>query len=187
MRRIKKLSFLIYTLFVLGIGCSAPSPQKTNEPVISLKIQKIADGLHSPVAAAFTPDGTMLIAQQTGQIRVLKGKDLLEVAFLDLQNNAYNPQKNSVLIADTPHRFCTLSIDSSNNPISKIDLNRVGLSEGIESMQTGGYNRFNGYTFGWGFMPIKDYDIDISIFEFMRNDSNNKHLYTILNKYTIFI
>jgi glucose/arabinose dehydrogenase len=86
MRRIKKLSFLIYTLFVLGIGCSAPSPQKTNEPVISLKIQKIADGLHSPVAAAFTPDGTMLIAQQTGQIRVLKGKDLLEVAFLDLQN-----------------------------------------------------------------------------------------------------
>lgn len=86
MRRINKWSFLIYTSFVLGIGCSAPSPQKTNEPALSLKIQKIAEGLHSPVSAAFTADGTMLIAEQTGQIRVLKGKDLLEVAFLDLQN-----------------------------------------------------------------------------------------------------
>jgi glucose/arabinose dehydrogenase len=82
----KKLSFLIYTLFVLGIGCSAPSPKKAQEPALSLKIQKIADGLHSPVTAAFMPDGTMLIGEQTGQIRVLKGKDLLEVAFLDLQN-----------------------------------------------------------------------------------------------------
>ena len=86
MRPMKKLSFLIYTLFVLGIGCSAPSPKKAQEPALSLKIQKIADGLHSPVTAAFMPDGTMLIGEQTGQIRVLKGKDLLEVAFLDLQN-----------------------------------------------------------------------------------------------------
>jgi glucose/arabinose dehydrogenase len=82
----KKFNFLIYTLFVLGMGCSAPSPKKAEGPAISLKIQQIADGLHSPVTAAFTPDGVMLIGEQTGQIRVLKGKNLLEVPFLDLQN-----------------------------------------------------------------------------------------------------
>jgi len=80
------LNFLICTVLVLGMGCSGPSPKKLDGPVISLKIQKIAEGLHSPVAAAFTPDGTMLIGEQTGQIRVLKGKDLLEEPYLDLQN-----------------------------------------------------------------------------------------------------
>jgi glucose/arabinose dehydrogenase len=82
----KKFNFLIYTLFVIGMGCSAPSPKKAAGPAISINIQRIADGFHSPVTATFTPDGTMLIGEQTGQIRVLKGKDLLEVPFLDLQN-----------------------------------------------------------------------------------------------------
>jgi len=82
----KKLNFLIYTVFVLGMGCSAPSPKKVDGSAISLKIQKIADGLHSPVTGAFTPDGTMLIGEQTGQIRVLKDRDLLQEPFLDLQN-----------------------------------------------------------------------------------------------------
>ena len=86
MRPMNKLNFLIYTIFVLGIGCSAPSSKKADGPVISLKIQKVADGLHSPVTSAFTPDGIMLIGEQIGQIRVLKGNNLLEVPFLDLQS-----------------------------------------------------------------------------------------------------
>jgi len=86
MSPMKKLNFLIYTVLVLGMGCSEPSPKEVDGPVISLKIQQVTDGLHSPVTAAFTPDGMMLIGEQTGQIRVLKGKDLLEIPFLDLQN-----------------------------------------------------------------------------------------------------
>ena len=90
MKGLKNLSFLIITVSLFTAGCNNPSPKVASEKgsaaPISLKLQKIADGLHSPVAAAFTPEGLMLVCEQTGQIRVLEKNKLKEEIFLDLQS-----------------------------------------------------------------------------------------------------
>lgn len=72
--------------------------------------------------------------------------------------NYYFNNKSSALILDTPHRFCSYSADSSGNPLSQIDLRGVASQEGLAYSINN--NTWNGYITGWGFMPIKEYDID---------------------------
>ncbi len=83
---IKNVYFLLFVGFLLFLSCSEPKVDFSNEKSISLRLLKIADGLHSPVSADFASDGTMLIAEQTGAIRIIKNGSLLESPFLDLQN-----------------------------------------------------------------------------------------------------
>lgn len=86
----KNINFLLLLLAVFSLSCNNPSPTGDNElnatSTISLKLEKIANELHSPVAAAFTPEGLMLICEQTGIIKVLDNNKLNEEPFLDLQN-----------------------------------------------------------------------------------------------------
>ena len=82
----------LYCLFLIFLNVSCVDSSKNNgvsnllAPAISLKIDPIAEGLHSPVAAVFTPDGLMLIVEQTGQIRVLENNKLIEKPFLNLES-----------------------------------------------------------------------------------------------------
>lgn len=86
----KNSSFLLIAVILFSIGCNDPSPKgkdvTSTSTSASVKLQKMADGLHSPVAAAFTPDGLMLVCEQTGQIRILDNDKLNEVPFLDLES-----------------------------------------------------------------------------------------------------
>lgn len=81
-----RFNILIFIILTLVLACSEPQPKSPDEKKVSVKFLKIAEGLHSPVSAVFLADGTMLIAEQTGQIRVLKSNSLLSEPFLDLQS-----------------------------------------------------------------------------------------------------
>ena len=86
----KNTGLLFLSAIFLCLSCNNPSPkgntEQKDEVSISLKLQKIADGLHSPVAAAFTPDGLMLVCEQTGIIRSIENNKLNVSPFLDLQS-----------------------------------------------------------------------------------------------------
>src|SRR6476661_50964 len=61
------------------------NPKEESPRGIDLKVQLVADQLHSPVAAAFLPgNNDMLICEQTGQVRLLRSGKLQEEPFLDL-------------------------------------------------------------------------------------------------------
>jgi len=86
----KNSSLFFGALIALLAACSEPVKKSNIEtelaPAISLKLEKIAEGLHSPVAAAFSPEGLMLVCEQTGQIRVLENNKLIDKPFLNLEN-----------------------------------------------------------------------------------------------------
>lgn len=86
----KNSGFIFGALIVLLAACGEPVKKNNSEKNlaadISLKLEKIAEGLHSPVAAAFSPQGLMLVCEQTGQIRVLENNKLTDRPFLNLEN-----------------------------------------------------------------------------------------------------
>ena len=51
----------------------------------------LVTGVASPTALAFTPDGRLLIATQTGQLRVFQNGALLPAAVLDLRAPNHQP------------------------------------------------------------------------------------------------
>lgn len=81
-----KFGYLMVFWIALGVACKSPSPKTDSELSVNLNIRKLAEGLHSPVAAAFTPEGLMLVCEQTGVIRIIDKTGLTESLFLDLQN-----------------------------------------------------------------------------------------------------
>jgi len=79
--------FLLIITLLTACGGQEKKNKKVNLAAnISLKLEKIAEGLHSPVAAAFSPEGLMLVCEQTGQIRVLEKNKLIDKPFLNLEN-----------------------------------------------------------------------------------------------------
>lgn len=86
----KNTAFFFCALIAFLASCGEPvkksNPEKDLAADISLKLEKIADGLHSPVAAAFSPEGLMLVCEQTGQIRVLQNNKLIDKPFLNLES-----------------------------------------------------------------------------------------------------
>lgn len=83
-------SVFLFFLFAAFLSCNKISPKegkdKSNLPSESVKLEKVAEGLHSPVAATFTPDGLMLVCEQTGLIRSISNNKLNDIPFLDIQN-----------------------------------------------------------------------------------------------------
>lgn len=86
MKPINRFNILIVLIFSLLVSCADSKTNTSNEKSISVKLLEIASGLHSPVSAVFAPDGSMILAEQTGQIRIIKGNSLLEEPLLDLEN-----------------------------------------------------------------------------------------------------
>lgn len=86
----KNTGYLFLLLSCLCLSCRNPSAKdeqgRKNPAPLSLRLQEIAVGLHSPVAAAFTPDGVMLVCEQTGVIRSIENGKLDDMPFLVLQN-----------------------------------------------------------------------------------------------------
>jgi glucose/arabinose dehydrogenase len=85
----KNSGFLFVLILTLLTACGGQEKKNKTEKNlaadISLKLEKIAEGLHSPVAAAFSPEGLMLVCEQTGQIRVLNKNKLGDQPFLNLE------------------------------------------------------------------------------------------------------
>lgn len=86
----QNIGILFLSAIFLCLSCNNPSPkgntvQKDGDS-IPVKLQKVADGLHSPVAASFTPDGIMLACEQTGIIRSIENNKLNGAPFLDLRS-----------------------------------------------------------------------------------------------------
>lgn len=82
----KNLRLLFISVITLLISCDQAKVKSDLTPSVSIGLQEIASGLHSPVAAAFSPDGLMLVCEQTGQIRVVENNKLREMPFLDLSS-----------------------------------------------------------------------------------------------------
>jgi glucose/arabinose dehydrogenase len=86
----KNLGFCFLVIITLLMACSGQEKKNKTEKNlaadISLKLEIIAEGLHSPVAAAFSPEGLMLVGEQTGQIRVIENNKLNDQAFLNLES-----------------------------------------------------------------------------------------------------
>jgi|688.fasta_scaffold06145_2 glucose/arabinose dehydrogenase len=80
--------FLVIITFLTACGGQGKKNETENNLAvdISLKLEVITEGLHSPVAAAFSPGGLMLVCEQTGQIRVIENNKLIEQAFLNLES-----------------------------------------------------------------------------------------------------
>lgn len=49
---------------------------------------QVADGINTPTALAFTPDGRIFVCEQSGKVRVIKSETLLPTPFLQLNVNA---------------------------------------------------------------------------------------------------
>jgi len=85
MKCINRFTILIVLALFILASCAENKTKTSKEKSISVKFLKIADGLHSPVSAVFAPDGSMLIAEQTGQIRLIKDNSLVEKPICDMQ------------------------------------------------------------------------------------------------------
>lgn len=86
----KTPGYLFLMLCCFDLACTNPRGEKgreTKDPTaLTIRLHEIAGGLHSPVAAAFTPEGLMLVCEQTGVIRSIENGKLSDTSFLDLQS-----------------------------------------------------------------------------------------------------
>lgn len=80
----KVLRIFFISMVTLLISCGESKVKVDLTPSISIGLQEIASGLSSPVAAAFTPEGLMLVCEQTGQIIAIENNKLRDIPFLDL-------------------------------------------------------------------------------------------------------
>jgi len=79
---------LLLSAFIC-FACSNHAKNKENDsnlPAKAVKLVEFASGLHSPVAATFMNDGTMLICEQTGLVRSIQNNKLNDKPFLDIQS-----------------------------------------------------------------------------------------------------
>lgn len=87
----KWLMAMIFLYWLLAIGYVAYGqckPPKSDVPFPKIKIEKIVDGLESPVYLTHAGDRSkrLFIVEQAGSIRVLKGGKLLSEPFLDIRD-----------------------------------------------------------------------------------------------------
>jgi glucose/arabinose dehydrogenase len=89
----------------------------------------VANGISNPTVMAFAPDGRLFVAQQNGQLRVIKNGSLLSQPFISLSVNS-SGERGLLGIAFDPnfssnnyvYLYYTLS-DASNNRISRFTAN----------------------------------------------------------------
>ena len=59
--------------------------------------EKVVGGLEAPTAFAFLPDGRVLVAEQSGVIRLVKDGALLEDPFLDISDRVNDFRERGLL------------------------------------------------------------------------------------------
>ncbi|TSJ39137.1 PQQ-dependent sugar dehydrogenase [Mucilaginibacter corticis] len=77
----------ISSLLVLATVFTLPSFTKNSDPAtITVKSEKVTDGLQAPTALIFPENGKAWVTEQTGKIRLLKNGKLTDVVVLDLKS-----------------------------------------------------------------------------------------------------
>ncbi|MGV8877634.1 MAG: PQQ-dependent sugar dehydrogenase [Sphingobacteriaceae bacterium] len=82
---------------LLSLKEDGAKEQNTSEPTlpdISVTLQKIADGFHSPIAIVFPENGLLLVAEQIGTIRLINNGKVNPKPFLDVSRKLL-PMKNN--------------------------------------------------------------------------------------------
>ncbi|MEO7211789.1 PQQ-dependent sugar dehydrogenase [Mucilaginibacter sp.] len=77
---------LVAAMLLLPSYVNDKTVQATGLSPIPVKVQLIADGLHSPTAITFPGNGNVWVTEQTGFIRVIKNGKLLTEPLLDLRS-----------------------------------------------------------------------------------------------------
>ncbi len=84
-------------IFVLFLGLSVygckgqsantnPTGLELSLPIQNIKVQQVASNLQAPLAVVFPADGEMLVAEQTGTVRLVKNGVVSPTPFLDIQD-----------------------------------------------------------------------------------------------------
>jgi len=71
-RQVPLVAAMIAVVFMLGLGCLAQQAPPNSRTSGSLTVTTIADGLEQPWSLAFLPDGTMLVTELVGRLRVIR-------------------------------------------------------------------------------------------------------------------
>lgn len=124
-RMLKKNVAIFILLFISNILNTANSQ---NLPTGFQQVL-VANGISNPTVMAFAPDGRLFVAQQTGQLRVIKNGVLLAQPFISLSVNA-SGERGLLGIAFDPaftsnhfiYLYYTLS-SGANNRISRFTAN----------------------------------------------------------------
>ena len=77
-----------FALFAAVILLSFHSPTAAATLPTNFTESLVANGLTSPTAMAFAPDGRLFVCQQGGQLRVIKNSALLATPFVTLTVNS---------------------------------------------------------------------------------------------------
>ncbi|HUQ20421.1 MAG TPA: PQQ-dependent sugar dehydrogenase [Gemmatimonadaceae bacterium] len=96
------LRLLISVLVMLACGGSDESvANAANAPAIpetTLRLEKVAEGLHSPVYLTSPPgDDRLFVVEQAGRIRIIKNGRLLPTAFLDIASSVRSGGEQGML------------------------------------------------------------------------------------------
>src|SRR5262245_13711558 len=123
-RRLAAIAVLLFVYGAPGIGHAATAlpPGFQDVPVVS--------GLSNPTAMAFAPDGRIFVAQQSGQLRVIKNGVLLPTPFLTVTVNS-SGERGLLGIAFDPnflsnqflYVYYTATTPSIHNRISRFKAN----------------------------------------------------------------
>jgi glucose/arabinose dehydrogenase len=98
----------------------------TTRDGLTLRADKVAEGLHLPVDAAFAPDGRLFIAERAGRVRVVAGGQLQEPDALVLLNTDDEPDLAILSIAVDPdfartqYLFVVHSAESREGPVVRL-------------------------------------------------------------------
>ncbi|MFZ2189560.1 MAG: PQQ-dependent sugar dehydrogenase [Candidatus Magasanikiibacteriota bacterium] len=83
-------------------------------------IETVAKGLNVPVAAAFTPDGRILVTEKAGDVKIIKDNVLLSTPAIILKNLNFESDRGLLGIAVDPdfsnNGYIYLSYTYENNP-----------------------------------------------------------------------
>ncbi len=112
-------------LFSFSLGVISPSAQSGTLPE-NFSSSILVDGLSSPTAMAFAPDGRLFVAQQGGALRVIKDGALLSTPFLTV--NVHNTGERGLLgVTFDPnfnsngyvYIYYTVNTDPKHNRVSR--------------------------------------------------------------------
>lgn len=86
--RANLVSTFVVCMAISTLGCRQANSQSVKEelPPLHIKIEKVADGFHAPIYAAFPAPGEMLVTEQAGVIRFVKNGKTNPKPFLDIRS-----------------------------------------------------------------------------------------------------
>jgi uncharacterized repeat protein (TIGR03806 family) len=133
LHRLARSSWVFFCALA-SFGCASEDPERqevseAEEAIVipsGFQHQVIATGLSQPTAMVIAPDGRIFVAQQTGQVRVIKNNTLLTTPFLSVTVDSVN-ERGLVGIALDPsfatnnyvYVFYTSTSGSTHNRVSR--------------------------------------------------------------------